>query len=164
MTSDPIRRRRSGEAAFLLLLLVATAVLYGVTYTFRNVPWDSLGLAFWPRALLIGLAICSVWRLSAVLFFASEITDANGRERRGELVQGLIAWIICVAYLPLLLMFGFAIASMVYLVGFGLAIAGRLDVRTSVTGLIVAALIVAVIMVLFEYVLGTELPAGMLFG
>jgi hypothetical protein len=148
---EPLRAARFEDAIVGAVALVVAGALYWATFYFRAVDWTPLGLAFWPRVILSGLA------LAALALIVLRQLDAYTRFQliRAELILfGAIAGFVIA--LPLL---GFLPIGFVYTFGTILWLDDerRLGwVRAALVALVATALTYAV----FGLGLNVWLPSG----
>jgi len=58
----PLRRWLAGQDRLLgLIVLLVAGFLFVETFNFKTVDWDPLGLPFWPRVLLVLLAVLGIY-------------------------------------------------------------------------------------------------------
>ena len=141
------------------LILAGSLILYWQTYTFRKAPFaSSLGPAFFPRVVLVGLMALSL----ALLVWPS------GREavRAGHFHERLAAWrypaiafVTFGVYAWLLPVLGFAPSTFLYLAAVQYLLRPR-PWRAMVRPVAGSLAAVVVLQLLFERVLQVILPHG----
>lgn len=144
--NEPLRLARRGEAILLAGLLVLCGIAFAETFRFKVVPWDPLGMAFWPRLLIGGLAafIClRFWHLRHEV----------GEEQPG-FSRGIGVLAICIAYVMAFGAFGIFVATPAFFVVFAVFRNSGSRLRDVLVALAASMLIVLTVWLLFEYALG----------
>lgn len=104
-----MRSARFEDAIVGVVAIAAAALLYWATFYFRAVDWTPLGLAFWPRIILAGIALTSL-----VLIVLRQL-DTHSRLRflRPEIIlfAAIASFVIA---LPIL---GFLLTGFLYTLG-----------------------------------------------
>ncbi|XDA97970.1 tripartite tricarboxylate transporter TctB family protein [Sulfitobacter sp. LCG007] len=146
MEADRVRRARIGEAALLLFLLVGGPLLMAETFRFQVVPWDPLGMAFWPRIQLsLGCAVILA-RLCKL--------RASGAPDPGDFARGLGVLAVCVVYVVAVGAIGQYLATPLFFLSFAV-LRGSDDRRQGVLAALIAALVVLLsVWLLFDEILG----------
>lgn len=138
-----------GEAGFLALLFVAVVALLYETFQFRVVPWDSLGMAFWPRILLcvMGVVILArAWHLRNSL-------DVD----RGGLAKGLGILLGCIAFVFGMSFLGIYITTPLFFVLFALLRRSDNRRRNLRDALVSAVAVLFAVWLLFDLALGLRI-------
>lgn len=136
-----LRSARRGEAVFLVALLVAAGIAIVETFRFRSVPWDALGLAFWPRILLgtlIASAAVRLWRLR------SDLEPALP-----GLGLGFTVLALCVAYVVSFSAFGVYLATPPFFLAFALLRTSYRKVRDVLVALAASGVVLLLVWGLF---------------
>ncbi len=146
---------KSPDRAVGIGILVACTVLFVDTYTFRKTKWEALGMAFWPR-LLILLLICF-----AVYLVIKGNLEPN---KPGEQIthKAFITAVGGFAYVLLLEWIGFLILTPIFIFVFSIMISKRRSPWRIVESLSTAVLGTIIIYAMFELGLQLLLPAGIL--
>ncbi|WP_071799423.1 tripartite tricarboxylate transporter TctB family protein [Natronohydrobacter thiooxidans] len=150
MATDPpqksARSTRREEAGFLALLLLLTGILTRETFKFRAVPWDSMGLTFWPRILLAVLAIAVVIR-----FLGLRRDTAPGEV---GLVRGLAILAVCAVFVLALPVLGVYLLTPLFLAVFVVAQSGPTPRERLRRFVLANAVLLPSIWLLFDLALG----------
>ena len=135
-------------------ILLGGALLFRETFFFKELPWEPLGMAFWPRALLVMLGIFAVHLIV-----------------RGRLDEGLsegpnwrafCALATGVAYILALPVFGFVLLTPPFIFIAVLLLANSLDRRHLLQAALTAAFGTAGVYLVFHGGLEVQLPEGLL--
>ncbi len=135
-------------------ILLGGAVLFRETFFFKELPWEPLGMAFWPRALLVMLGIFAVHLIV-----------------RGRLDEGLsegpnwrafCALATGVAYILALPVFGFVLLTPPFIFIAVLLLATAVDRRRLLQAALTAVIGTAVVYLVFHGGLKVQLPEGLL--
>lgn len=150
MLTDPGEQSRQkalkGEAGFLALLFVAAAALFYETFQFRVVPWDSLGMAFWPRLLLAMLGIVIIARA----WHLSKSVNVD----RGGMTKGLGILLACTGFVFGMSYLGIWIATPLFILLFAILRKSD-DRRRNIRDALFSAVVVLVaVWLLFDLTLG----------
>lgn len=145
-SGNAARSTRWKEAGFLVLLLILAGVLTRETFQFRAVPWDPLGLTFWPRVLLAVLAIAVVIR-----FLELRQTTAPGQD---GLVRGLAILAVCGAFVLALPVLGVYLLTPLFLAIFVVAQSGPTPRERLQRFVLANAVLLPSIWLLFDLALG----------
>jgi len=136
-------------------LLIFCAILYANTFTFRTTHWEPLGMAFWPRLLIMLLAAV------AVHLIIKGNLDHGGRTEplaRGAFVTAAAGF----AYIILLEPIGFLIMTPIFIFIFSVVISRRKGLWRMVESAATACLGTIAIYAVFELGLKLVLPSGLL--
>jgi hypothetical protein len=149
MPTDRIRPGTAswGEAAFVVGLLAITGVCIWQTFLFRNVPWDPLGMAFWPRILLGGLTVAL---LAQLWFCLRGATEAEPGFRRGMGILGL-----CVGFVLGLPFLGIYLITPLFMAVFALLWREGTWARRLAISLAATVVVLGLVGLVFQY--GLEL-------
>ncbi len=135
-------------------ILLGGALLFRETFFFKELPWEPLGMAFWPRALLVMLGIFAVHLIV-----------------RGRLDEGLsegpnwrafCALATGVAYILALPVFGFVLLTPPFIFIAVLLLATAVDRRRLLQAALTAVIGTAVVYLVFHGGLKVQLPEGLL--
>lgn len=135
-------------------ILLGGVVLFRETFFFKELPWEPLGMAFWPRALLVMLGIFAVHLIV-----------------RGRLDEGLsegpnwrafCALATGVAYILALPVFGFVLLTPPFIFIAVLLLATAVDRRRLLQAALTAVIGTAVVYLVFHGGLKVQLPEGLL--
>lgn len=136
-----------------VVLLVAGAGLFYDTFFFRTFDWDPVGMAFWPRMLLGGMAAVAVWHI---------VKGRVGVERAERFTpRAFVVFGGGLAYVFLLGYLGFFIVTPVALFAYSLWLR-PLSARAVVSGAFVATVGTGLVYAIFEYGMDVILPRGFL--
>ncbi|PRY19954.1 tripartite tricarboxylate transporter TctB family protein [Aliiruegeria haliotis] len=141
------------DRALAIVVILVGAFLYLETYSFPSTDWEQLGVAFWPRLVLIGLGVLAlfmVWK--GTLEPGEEVTFCG---RSFVFLAGGLAYYFLlrsVGYLVLTPLFVFVFTA--YL--------GSTDRRGLTVAALSAVLGTAAIYIVFHYGLLVEFPGGVL--
>ncbi|MEH6725233.1 MAG: tripartite tricarboxylate transporter TctB family protein [Hyphomicrobiales bacterium] len=138
-----------------VVILVVAGLLYRETFSFPSVNWTPLGLAFWPRIVLGGIAAACL--LLIVLRQLGDQPVFEVRMRESFLFVALAGFIIA---LPLA---GFFLTSTAYVFATAVWLGDGTQNRVMRAALISIATSV-VVYVAFSLGLGVRLPQGSLIG
>lgn len=100
------RKGWQGEGSFLAFLAVSLVTLFHETFQFKTVPWDPLGMAFWPRLQLVMLAV-------ALLTLAFQLPSKVEKSPRA-FYRGLAVLAGCVLFVIGILLFGIYICTPIF--------------------------------------------------
>lgn len=161
-----VRPKHAADAIFALGSAALAAAVYFGARDLPESPYDPLGPAAFPLALSALLALLSVVQFARLAFgFATGASavalvhglDGGGTHRlRVDLAVAIYAMTIAYA-LALAFGAGFLVATTVYVVGAGVALAGR-DRRAVVEAAGIGALLAAAIWALFTHVFLLQWP------
>lgn len=146
----------AGEFVFLLILVFCSVGAFLETFRFKNVPWDSLGLAFWPRLLLCGLVLLLGVRL---LHLWRSAEDQDRVSIRGFL-SGMFVLALCMACVAGINTFGIYLLTPVFFISFAIAAKSKSRVKTIVISGATSLMVILFIYVVFEQLLGLQVPLG----
>ena len=90
------------DRALAIVVILVGAFLYWETYSFPSTDWEQLGVAFWPRLVLIGLGLLSLFLIWKGTLEPGELpVDCAARELEeetgyvaGELIEILQLFIL----------------------------------------------------------------------
>lgn len=136
-----------------IVLLVAGALLFWRTFSFRTVDWDPLGLAFWPR-IVLGLMMAAGLYLTVL----GRLDEGPFRPLESKAFLILVGLAL---YALLLEPLGFLVATPLYVAGFHLALGG-VSRRTLLEAVISAAAGTFLIWWIFQDLLLVQFPEGLL--
>lgn len=146
MAADPVQRARLGEAALLAFLLFGALVLLAETFRFRTVPWDPLGMAFWPRiqlGLLAAVIVARLWHLR-------KSVDQD----KGGFAQGVGILAACIGFVLGVASLGVYLATPLFFALFGVLRSAENRVRHVITALWAAVIMLLAVWLLFDIALG----------
>lgn len=136
-----------------IALLVIAAVLFYDTFFFRTFDWDPVGMAFWPRVLLGGMAAVAVWHI---------VKGRIGAERADRMTpRAFVVFGGGLVYVSLLDTLGFFIVTPLALFAYSLWLR-PLSARAAVSAALVAATGTGLVYAIFEYGMEVILPRGFL--
>ena len=136
----------------IAILLIGAFLLYE-TFFFHKVDWVPLGMAFWPRILLGGLGVLSVY------FIVRGSLDEEPSEGLTFLAFFILAG--CVGYALLVETIGWLVLTPVFLFVLTLFLSVR-SKRSLIQASLSAVLGTVFVYLLFHYGLGVQLPEGLL--
>lgn len=148
------RGARFGDRAVGVVALAVAALLFHETLGFRVVEWDPLGLAFWPRVVLVLLAAFALW------FVIRGSVAPDGIEPILPSAFAVLAG--CLAYVLALPQLGFTTATLVFVTGFAWLL-GRGQRHRLLIAITLALLATAFVHLVFQQGLGVQLPRARLF-
>lgn len=149
------RGARYGDRVVGLVALTAAIALFAHTFTFRVVEWDPLGLAFWPRVILVLLAACAL-----AFIVRGSVAPAEVEPVRPGAFAVLAGCTLYVLALPLV---GFVVATPVFVSVFAYVL-GRGERRRVGVALALAVVTTLAVHFLFQVGLEVQLPRGRLLG
>lgn len=151
--------KSKGELYFLLFILFGSIFLFWETFNFGGVQeiGGHLGPTFWPRMLLIGIAIICAFLL-VEYFLKREKVAAEGKKPLLDIrqIRFLIAVAMITAYILLLPRVGFIIITPVFMIAF-MYLLGEQS-KAWILGVSVG--LTAIIVVLFTKAMYVPLPRG----
>lgn len=112
MLTSSQRKARNGEAIFLASLLLVSIILIMNTFKFKVVPWDPLGMSFWPRVQLGILVVAIIARIITI--------NASYKKDRGGFLRGIGILFSCVVFAYGLNLLGLYISAPAFLILFAL--------------------------------------------
>ena len=133
-----------------LILLIASAILFADTFTFKTRPFVPLNTAFWPRVILAGIALTSVY-----LIIRGRVSPEAPEKFPRKAAYAFLAIVFYVAVLP----FGgfFAASGFIGAAGF-FWLSEDKTIRTAVTSVIYGIVVSGAIYLLFKKALLVQLP------
>ena len=136
-------------------LLTICVILFANTFSFRTTHWEALGMAFWPRLLLLLLAVLAVH-----LIIKGNLDHARRAEplARGAFVTAAAGFVYVLLLEPL----GFLIVTPIFIFLFSIIISRRRTIWRLIESAATAGLGTAVIYIVFELGLKLILPSGLL--
>lgn len=148
---------RWGEAGFLAFLLLAALAATAETFRFRIVPWDPLGMAFFPRILLGALVVALLGRLWG--------SYRDGKAGLSRFWPGIGVLALCMAFVGGIATLGVYLATPPFMVAFALLAPGGPARRTVWRALLASAVLLLMVWGLFDQLLGLRvLSAPLLTG
>lgn len=135
-------------------ILLGGVVLFGQTFFFKELPWEPLGMAFWPRALLAMLGIIAVY-----LIIRGRLDEGSSE---GPNWRAFCALATGVAYILALPVFGFVLLTPPFIFIAVLLLANSLDRRHLLQAALTAAFGTAGVYLVFHVGLEVQLPEGLL--
>lgn len=140
------RIAKRGEAGFLAALLIGALILTAETFRFRTVPWDPLGMAFWPRiqlGMLVAVIVLRLWQLR------------SGEARAlAHFSRGIGVLAACIAFVAAIRFFGVYLATPVFFLLFAALRPGENRRRAVIEALVAAATILFGVWLLFDMAMG----------
>lgn len=146
----------AGELVFLLILALCSVGAFLETFRFKNVPWDSLGLAFWPRLLLSGLVLLLGVRLFQIWHSAK---DSN-KISISDFLTGMFVLALCIGCVAGIDMFGIYLLTPAFFISFAIVAKSESRVKTIVMSAVTSLMVMLFIYVVFEQLLGLQVPSG----
>lgn len=145
--------RKTQDRWIGIAILIIGGFLFYETFFFHKVDWVPLGLAFWPRVLLGGLGVLSVY------FVIRGSLDGGSSEGLAVLAFVILAG--CVGYALLVETIGWLVLTPIFLFILTFFLSDRS--RRSMTHAILSAIFgTAFVYLLFHYGLDVQLPEGLL--
>lgn len=135
-------------------ILLGGAVLFRETFFFKELPWEPLGMAFWPRALLVMLGIFAVH-----LIIRGRLDEGLSE---GPNWRAFCALATGVAYILALPVFGFVLLTPPFIFIAVLLLATAVDRRRLLQAALTAVIGTAVVYLVFHGGLKVQLPEGLL--
>ena len=135
-------------------ILLGGAVLFRETFFFKELPWEPLGMAFWPRALLVMLGIFAVH-----LIIRGRLDEGLSE---GPNWRAFCALATGVAYILALPVFGFVLLTPPFIFIAVLLLATAVDRRRLLQAALTAVIGTAGVYLVFHGGLKVQLPEGLL--
>ena len=136
-----------------IAVLLIGGFLFWETFNFKVVEWEPLGLAFWPRILLVCLGI-----VAAFYVIRGSVDKGPFLSVKPKGYVGLLCGLI---YVLLLETVGFLILTPLFIFAFTLVL-GKSSRRTLVEAACMAVLGTVIIYLVFNKGLLVQLPEGIL--
>jgi hypothetical protein len=133
-----------------LILLIAAAILFADTFTFKTRPFVPLNTAFWPRVVLAGITLTAIY-----LIIRGRVSPEEPERIPRKAAYAFLAFVFYVAALPL----GgfFAASGFVGAAGF-FWLSNVKSARTAVIAVIYGTAVSGAIYMLFKIALQVQLP------
>ena len=133
-----------------VVLLVIGALMLVETFSFKTFDWDPLGMAFWPRVLIVALAVISIWHI---------VVGNVGGAMEPITRRAILLLFGCFAYLGGLAYLGYFVMTpfMIFAAGLWLR---PITARAAVFSAINAVFGTVLVYVVFELGMSVELPRG----
>ena len=135
-------------------ILLGGAVLFRETFYFKELPWEPLGMAFWPRALLLMLGI-----LAGYLIIRGRLDEGPSE---GPDWKPYFAVAAGVAYIFALPHLGFLLLTPPFIFTAVLLLAPAVDGRRLLEAALAAGFGTAAVYLVFHGGLKVQLPEGLL--
>jgi hypothetical protein len=143
--------KQNQDRRFGLVMVPVCVFLFYQTFAFKKFDWDPLGMAFWPRIILVGLFIISVYYL------------IRGSVDNGpyEIIEprAFLPWVGGVLYIILMPYLSFLIMTPIFLFIFVCCLGGW-SRKVMIEATITAAATTLFIYLVFQKFLMVDLPAG----
>ena len=136
-----------------IVILAVGAVLFYDTFFFHEVNWVPLGMAFWPRILLAGLAALSLY------FIVRGSLDGGPYEHLAPISLVILAG--CFGYVLLMDSVGWLVVTPAFIFVLSVFLGDR-SRRCVVQALFSAIFGTAVVYAVFHYGLDVQIPEGLL--
>lgn len=134
-----------------MALLVMSVGMFAQTFTFPTFEWDPVGMALWPRILLVLLAALSLWHI---------LRGTVERDPVDPVAPSAFILLAAFAvYVAALSVVGFYASTLIVTFAYSFVLRGG---RASdlVPSLVVALVATGAIFAIFEYTLGIYMPRG----
>jgi hypothetical protein len=133
-----------------LILLIVAAILFANTFTFKTRPFVPLNTAFWPRVVLAGMSVVSVY-----LIVRGRVSPEEPEKFPRNAVYAFLAFVLYVAILP----YGgfFAVSGVIGAAGY-FWLSEVKTMRTAVIAVIYGTVVSGAIYMLFKFALLVQLP------
>ena len=145
--------RKTQDRWIGVAILIIGCFLFYETFFFHKVDWVDLGMAFWPRILLGGLGVLSIY------FIIRGNLDSGSSEGVAFLAFVILAG--CVGYALLMESVGWLVLTPVFLFVLTLFLSDR-SKRSMAHASLSAILGTAFVYSMFHYGLDVQLPEGLL--
>ncbi len=145
-------RRGWPEIILGLVTLPCVIGLYVETLSFRKMDWEPLGMAFWPRVILIGIGLSAVWFIFTGLRRSSDAEPFK--------VSAIAPWLAVAVFLTLIYWVGTYISGFLLIAGLTWYLRPGPPLRS--VGVAVANAVVSILLIhlIFIVILGLRMPTG----
>ncbi|MEC7763702.1 MAG: tripartite tricarboxylate transporter TctB family protein [Pseudomonadota bacterium] len=148
-------RRSWGDVVLGLATLPIVAFFYAEALTFRKMDWEPLGMAFWPKVVLVGLAILG---LAIAADGLRRRTDRNERFR----LLAFLPWVAGLVFLAVLPWLGTYLAGLFLIVALSWFLAPEKTLRHAGIAVLNGVGSLILIHIIFAIILGLRIPSGAL--
>lgn len=146
--------KKADIGAGIVLLLLSIAVFWKA-FEYRQAVIYVYGPNFFPQLLALLLGVCSI-SLIVRAFQGKSLRQADHIDRQG-FVRMVLAIAICIGYLLLMQVLGFALATMVFL----FVLMTFLQQQGLLKRIVSSILVALVVWAIFRYFLVIPIPTGM---
>lgn len=148
-------RRSWGDVILGLATLPIVAFFYAEALTFRKMDWEPLGMAFWPKVVLVGLAVLGL------AIAANGLRRTPGQNERFR-VLAFLPWIAGLVFLAALPWLGTYLAGFILIIALSWVLAPEKNLRYAGIAVLNGVGSLILIHIIFAVVLGLRIPSGAL--
>lgn len=152
---DPEPRRNWSDVFLGLATLPIVAFFYLEALTFRKMDWEPLGMAFWPKVLLVGMGILGL------AIAANGLRRSAGDNERFRLLA-FAPWIAGLIFLLAIPLLGTYFAGFILIVALSWFLAPGKSLRYAGIAVANGAGSLILIHIIFVVILGLRIPSGAL--
>ena len=143
--------KKNQDRIFGLVTIPVCLFLLYQTFFFKKFDWDPLGMAFWPRLILIGLLIISVY------YLIRGSVDSGPYETVEP--TAFISWVGGVLYIILMPYLSFIVMTPIFLFIFVCCLGGW-NRKVMIEAAITAVVTTVFVYLVFQKFLMVDLPSG----